>query len=101
MSGTVGIDVGGTYTDLYFSGDDGRLERVVKVPSTPKDPSIGLLDALHAAEINKLIGKVERSGYTLVPINLHFLKGRAGILLSQPNSGHAVLADHPAPQGVV
>ena len=31
---------------------------------------------LHAAEINKLIGKVERSGYTLVPINLHFLKGR-------------------------
>jgi N-methylhydantoinase A len=51
MAGTVGIDVGGTYTDLYFSGDDGRLERVVKVPSTPKDPSIGLLDALHAAEI--------------------------------------------------
>ncbi|MFC3108838.1 SsrA-binding protein SmpB [Undibacterium arcticum] len=31
---------------------------------------------LHAAEISKLIGKVERSGYTLVPINLHFLKGR-------------------------
>ncbi|MBV8837246.1 MAG: hydantoinase/oxoprolinase family protein [Alphaproteobacteria bacterium] len=51
MAGTVGIDVGGTYTDLYFSGDDGRLERVVKVPSTPKDPSIGLLDALQAAEI--------------------------------------------------
>jgi SsrA-binding protein len=31
---------------------------------------------LHAAEIDKLISKVERSGYTLVPINLHFLKGR-------------------------
>ncbi|HMK80311.1 MAG TPA: hydantoinase/oxoprolinase family protein [Xanthobacteraceae bacterium] len=51
MAGTVGIDVGGTYTDLYFSGDDGRLERVVKVPSTPQDPSIGLLDALRAAAI--------------------------------------------------
>ena len=51
MAGTVGIDVGGTYTDLYFSGDDGRVERVIKVPSTPKDPSIGLLDALRAAEI--------------------------------------------------
>src|SRR5882762_5631211 len=51
MSGTVGIDVGGTYTDLYFSGDDGRVERVIKVPSTPKDPSIGLIDALRAAEI--------------------------------------------------
>lgn len=31
---------------------------------------------LHAAEIKKLIGKVDRSGYTLVPINLHYLKGR-------------------------
>jgi SsrA-binding protein len=31
---------------------------------------------LNAAEISKLIGKVERSGYTLVPLNLHFLRGR-------------------------
>ena len=31
---------------------------------------------LHAAELAKLIGKVERSGYTLVPINLHYTKGR-------------------------
>ena len=31
---------------------------------------------LHAEEIKKLIGKVERAGYTLVPINLHFAKGR-------------------------
>ncbi len=31
---------------------------------------------LNAAEINKLIGKVERAGYTLVPLNLHYLRGR-------------------------
>jgi len=31
---------------------------------------------LHAAEISKLIGKVERAGYTLVPIDLHFTRGR-------------------------
>ncbi len=31
---------------------------------------------LHKAEMNKLIGKVERSGYTLVPLNLHFKEGR-------------------------
>jgi SsrA-binding protein len=31
---------------------------------------------LHDTEINKLIGKVERAGYTLVPLNLHYLKGR-------------------------
>lgn len=31
---------------------------------------------LHAEQISKLIGKVERAGYTLVPIDLHFNKGR-------------------------
>ena len=31
---------------------------------------------LQGAELAKLIGKVERSGYTLVPINLHYTRGR-------------------------
>lgn len=31
---------------------------------------------LHAAEIAKLIGKVERAGYTLVPLDLHYKAGR-------------------------
>jgi SsrA-binding protein len=31
---------------------------------------------LHNREIMKLIGKVERAGYTLVPIDLHFTRGR-------------------------
>lgn len=31
---------------------------------------------LHADQINKLIGKVERAGYTLVPLDLHFTRGR-------------------------
>jgi SsrA-binding protein len=31
---------------------------------------------LHRPEINRLIGKVERAGYTLTPLNLHFSKGR-------------------------
>ncbi|GAC1412080.1 MAG: SsrA-binding protein SmpB [Burkholderiaceae bacterium] len=31
---------------------------------------------LHATEIKKLIGKVDKSGYTLVPLNLHYLNGR-------------------------
>jgi SsrA-binding protein len=30
---------------------------------------------LHAAEIDKLIGKVQRAGYTLMPLNLHFKGG--------------------------
>ncbi len=31
---------------------------------------------LHAAEIDKLIGKVQRAGYTLMPLNMHFKGGR-------------------------
>ena len=31
---------------------------------------------LHAEEINRLIGKVERAGYTLVPLELHYTGGR-------------------------
>jgi SsrA-binding protein len=31
---------------------------------------------LRAEEIRKLIGKVERAGYSLVPIDLHYAKGR-------------------------
>lgn len=31
---------------------------------------------LHAEEIRKLIGKVERAGYTLVPLDMHYRSGR-------------------------
>jgi SsrA-binding protein len=30
---------------------------------------------MHGAEIRRLIGKVERAGYTLVPLDLHFSRG--------------------------
>ena len=36
---------------------------------------------LHSAEISKLIGKVERAGYALVPLDLHFTKGRVKIAI--------------------
>ena len=31
---------------------------------------------LHSEEIYKLIGKVERAGYTLVPLDMHYTRGR-------------------------
>src|SRR6266511_6463448 len=31
---------------------------------------------LHRDEISRLVGKVERAGYTLVPLNLHYSRGR-------------------------
>jgi N-methylhydantoinase A len=43
----VGVDVGGTFTDLVAVRPDGTLE-IRKVASTPADPSLGLLRALDA-----------------------------------------------------
>ncbi|HEX6442435.1 MAG TPA: hydantoinase/oxoprolinase family protein [Stellaceae bacterium] len=43
----IGIDVGGTFTDLV-AVDAGGLTTLAKVPSTPEDPSIGVLDGLTA-----------------------------------------------------
>lgn len=40
------------------------------------DPTRSRKLLLHAQEIRKLIGKVQQAGYTLVPINLHYVKGR-------------------------
>jgi SsrA-binding protein len=36
---------------------------------------------MHAGEIAKLIGKVERAGYTLVPLDLHYVRGRVKLAI--------------------
>ncbi|MQA17065.1 MAG: hydantoinase/oxoprolinase family protein [Pseudonocardiaceae bacterium] len=45
----LGVDVGGTFTDLVVASDDGV--RAVKVPSTPADQAEGVLDAVHRSGI--------------------------------------------------
>ena len=40
------------------------------------DPTRSRKLLLHAGEIRELIGKVERAGYTLVPLDLHYSGGR-------------------------
>ncbi len=40
------------------------------------DPTRSRKLLLNAEEIRRLIGKVEQRGYTLVPLNLHYTKGR-------------------------
>jgi SsrA-binding protein len=40
------------------------------------DPTRSRKLLLHEGEISKLIGAVERAGYTLVPLNLHYTRGR-------------------------
>jgi N-methylhydantoinase A len=65
MGGIVGIDVGGTFTDLFYSGDGVRVDAVLKVPSTPDDPSRGLVDALKAAGVSPLSLDVILHGTTI------------------------------------
>lgn len=50
------------------------------LPTTSKhitpDPARTRKLLLHGSEIRKLIGKVERAGFSLVPLDMHYLKGR-------------------------
>ena len=41
----LGVDIGGTFTDLVLAGDDGTTS-VLKVPSTPDDYARGVLDGV-------------------------------------------------------
>ena len=52
MGGIVGIDVGGTFTDLFYSRDGVHVDAVLKAPSTPDDPSRGVIDVLNAAGVD-------------------------------------------------
>ena len=43
----IGIDVGGTFTDIVLLDDATGQVWSTKVPSTPRDPSVGALNGLH------------------------------------------------------
>jgi N-methylhydantoinase A len=45
---TIGVDTGGTFTDLIACDSDGVLRQATKVSTTPSDPSAGILNALHS-----------------------------------------------------
>ena len=50
----IGIDIGGTFTDIVVAGAGGRL-LAHKAPSTPEDRTIGVLDAIAGAA--RLLGR--------------------------------------------
>ena len=45
----LGVDVGGTFTDLVALSDRGVTTS--KVPSTPQDQSIGVMNAIGASQV--------------------------------------------------
>ena len=44
----IGVDIGGTFTDLVLADESGRVQ-VFKVPTVPADPAQGAFDAVAAA----------------------------------------------------
>ena len=42
----IGVDIGGTFTDVVFADTESSDIRIHKVPTTPDDPSLGMLDAV-------------------------------------------------------
>lgn len=48
----VAVDVGGTFTDVCIFDDEAKSMRVTKVPSTPHDPMIAVMNGVERGEIN-------------------------------------------------
>ncbi len=106
----VGIEVGGTFTDLVAVDQNGL--RTVKVPSTPAQPDIGAMDALYVAgidpsTISELVhgstvatnAVLERKG---ARICLFVTKGTRDILLLQRHDKRSIYDLHyKKPQPVV
>ena len=49
MSTRIGVDIGGTFTDLLFYDDDAKTLTACKVSTTPQSPDVGSLQAVRAA----------------------------------------------------
>ncbi|KAB1657766.1 hydantoinase/oxoprolinase family protein [Pseudoclavibacter chungangensis] len=48
----VAVDVGGTFTDVCIFDDDTKDMRVTKVPSTPSDPMVAVMNGVERGEID-------------------------------------------------
>jgi len=79
----VGIDIGGTFTDLVLL-DSGRLKASVKVLTTPEDPSIGVEDGIYRLFADHPVERVSEMvhGTTLVPNALIERKGATTALVT-------------------
>ncbi|MCC7383475.1 MAG: hydantoinase/oxoprolinase family protein [Deltaproteobacteria bacterium] len=91
MSFRIGIDVGGTFTDLFVWSEKDGIE-TYKTLSTPEDPSIGVLEGLkliaaaHHLPLGDFVGQVETVVHgTTVTTNASLTRGGAktGLLTTE------------------
>jgi N-methylhydantoinase A len=79
----VGVEVGGTFTDLIAVDDDGNVAATGKVFSTPSDPSDGVLAALHLLEAGQRAGAPLIHGSTVATNAIIERRGaRVGLLVT-------------------
>ncbi|VBB45133.1 N-methylhydantoinase A/acetone carboxylase, beta subunit [uncultured Desulfatiglans sp.] len=69
MRYVIGVDVGGTFTDLVCLDEKGRIH-VTKTPSTPRDPSIAIMEGL-----SKVASMLDKDVKTLFRETTHITHG--------------------------
>jgi N-methylhydantoinase A len=87
----IGVDVGGTHTDVALTDTQGRAYRIEKVPSTPHNPAIAVLagvDRLIASGVAPQDIAFFSHGTTATTNALLEMKGaRTGLLINAHMSG--------------
>ncbi len=84
MALLVGVDIGGTFTDLMLQDEASGAVRVAKVPSTPADPSIALLDGLRALQVEPArIGLIVHGTTVATNAVLERTGARVGVIMSE------------------
>src|SRR6266545_2555407 len=107
----VGVDVGGTFTDLVALGVDGDLE-VRKVMTTPEDPAVGMFRALelfdggrHGPPVDLLVhgttiatnALLERTGARMVLVTTRGFEDLLWLRRQDRAALYDLARDHPPP----
>jgi N-methylhydantoinase A len=84
MAWQIGVDVGGTFTDLLALNPDSGTFRVAKVPSTPEDQSVGFIAGLGALETDVAAVAAMVHGTTVATNSVLERKGaRCGLITTE------------------
>lgn len=86
----IGIECGGTFTDMVVCDDDGELKRTAKVLSTPSDPSIAVGRLLDLLPSEWLSGAELFHGSTVATNALIERKGPRVALVSTAGFGDVI-----------
>ena len=99
----IGVDIGGTFTDVVFADTESSDIRIHKVPTTPDDPSLGMLDAVRGLCEREAIAPAEVDhlfhGTTIATNAILTHDGaRAGMITSEGYRDILHIGRHQRPQ---